>query len=119
MVGYEEALKKLWKDKCSVFIQVKTQNLETKMMEFSEQLLFEDEPCKLSFETLKSAGTKDDVATISQIVKLFISKELRIPAGSKIVVTRDEQEFNYRQSGAPGIFSIHQEIPLQLFERYA
>ena len=46
-------------------------------------------------------------------MKLFLSKEYEIPAGSRIEVLREERRFQFRRSGEAGIFSLHQEIPLE------
>ena len=91
------------------------------MTNFQEVTVLEDQPCKLSFETLTSS-TGDPVATVSQSVKLFISPDVEIPAGCKIVVTRFndlERTFTYSRSGEPGIFTNHQEIMLEPFKGYA
>lgn len=119
MVGQEKALQKLWKDVCSVFIQGKQKNEVTKRTEFNEIPLFENQPCKLSFETLTSTTGTNYAPSVSQGAKLFISNALKIPAGSKIVVTRNGVPFIYKQSGEPGVFTYHQEIPLELFKGWA
>ena len=115
----EEALKKLWKDRCDVFIREKVKDPKTKLTDFEEIPLFQDVPCKLSFETLTETAKDDHVASVSQGVKLFLSRDLVVPAGSKIVVKRGERVFYYKRSGEPGVFTYHQEIPLTLFERWA
>lgn len=119
MVIQEKALKLLWKDTCSVFIQSKKTNETTKRTEFEEIPLYENQPCKLSFETLTSTTETDHAPSVSQGAKLFVSNELFIPAGSKIVITRKNTTFSYKQSGEPGVFTYHQEIPLELFDGWA
>lgn len=78
----------------------------------------EDQPCKLSFETLTSS-TGDPVATVSQSVKLFISPDVVIKAGSKIIVTQHGRTTEYSNSGVPAVYPTHQEIMLTLFEGWA
>lgn len=90
----------------------------TKLTDFVETPLFQDQPCKLSFETLSSTN-EDEVATAEQAVKLFISSELVIPPGSKITVTHQGRNFEYSQSGDPGVFTYHQEINLEKFRKWA
>ena len=119
MVKQKKALQLFWKDSCSVFIQSKKQNLTTKRNEFDETALFENQPCKLSFETLTSTSETDHAPSISQGVKLFLDSELSVPAGSKVVVVRNGRTFTYKASGEPGVFTNHQEIPLELFESWA
>ena len=116
-----KALERLWKDRCTVYHRVKVTDPKTKLTDFDEKPLLQDQPCKLSFETLNSTDG-DHVATVAQSVKLFISPDVEIPAGCKIVVTRFndlERTFTYSRSGEPGIFTNHQEIMLQPFKGFA
>lgn len=116
-----KALERLWKDRCTVYHRVKVTDPKTKLTDFDEKSLLQDQPCKLSFETLNSTDG-DHVATVAQSVKLFISPDVEIPAGCKIVVTRFndlERTFTYSRSGEPGIFTNHQEIMLEPFKGYA
>lgn len=116
-----KALERLWKDRCTVYHRVKVTDPKTKLTDFDEKPLLQDQPCKLSFETLNSTDG-DHVAMVAQSVKLFISPDVEIPAGCKIVVTRFndlERTFTYSRSGEPGIFTNHQEIMLEPFKGYA
>ena len=116
-----KALERLWKDRCSVFVKKKVTDPTTKLTDFVETPLLQDQPCKLSFETLTSSSG-DPVAAITQTVKLFLSPDVEIPAGSKIVVTRFndlERQFTYSKSGEAGVFTNHQEIQLEPFKGYA
>lgn len=116
-----KALERLWKDRCTVYHRVKVTDPKTKLTDFDEKPLLQDQPCKLSFETLNSTDG-DHVATVAQSVKLFISPDVEIPAGCKIVVIRFndlERTFTYSRSGEPGIFTNHQEIMLEPFKGYA
>lgn len=116
-----KALERLWKDRCTVYHRVKVTDPKTKLTDFDEKPLLQDQPCKLSFETLNSTDG-DHVATVAQSVKLFISPDVEIPAGCKIVVTRFndlERTFTYSRSGESGIFTNHQEIMLEPFKGYA
>lgn len=91
------------------------------MTNFQEVNVLEDQPCKLSFETLTSSSG-DPVAAVAQTVKLFLSPDVEIPAGCKIVVTRFnnlERKFTYSKSGEAGVFTNHQEIQLEPWKGYA
>lgn len=115
---HRKALERLWKDRCSVFVQTEETDPSTKLTDFKETPLFEDQPCKLSFSTL-SATSGDELPAVAQAVKLFLSPEVDIPPGSKIVVKRSDREFIFSRSGEPGIFSDHQEILLTKFKGWA
>lgn len=88
------------------------------MTNFQEVTVLEDQPCKLSFETLTSSNG-DPVATVSQSVKLFISPDVVIKAGSKIIVTQHGRTTEYSNSGVPAVYPTHQEIMLTLFNGWA
>lgn len=116
-----KALERLWKDRCTIYTQEKVKDPTTKLTDFEEKPLLQDQPCKLSFETLTSSSG-DPVAAVSQTVKLFLSPDVEIPAGCKIVVKRFndlEREFTYSKSGEAGVFTNHQEIQLVPFKGYA
>ena len=119
MVNTKEALQKLWNDTCSVYTYGKTVNATTKRTEFAETLLYDNQPCKLSFESLSATAEDNHAPRITQGVKLFVDNLLSIPDGSKVVITRGSNTFTYKSSGEPGIFTNHQEINLELFEGWA
>ncbi len=118
---HRKALERMWKDRCAVFVQQEYTDPDTNLTDFQETPLFEDQPCKLSFEKLPSTD-ENHVATVAQGVKLFLSPDVVVPAGCKIVVKRFnqlEREFTYSQSGEAGVFSDHQEITLALWKGWA
>ena len=80
----------------------------------------ENEPCKLSFERLAPVAQTESVAVVAQGAKLFIDETIVIKPGSKITVTRKGGKvFEFAQSGMPGAFEHHQEIPLAPYGDYA
>lgn len=115
----EKALKKLWNDFCTVYIQQEITDPHTKRTKFGEIAIVENEPCKLSFNSLTSAENINNVSSINQSITLFLSNKIKIPSGSKIVITRNENTFTYQNSGEPKIFTYHQEIKLELFEKWS
>ena len=118
VAGQKAALQTLWKDRCNVFRKVKQTDETTHLTDWTEQPLLSNLPCKLSFESLKSAEG-DPVSAVEQSVKLFLSNDIEIPTGSKIEVIRDGKSYLYKHSGKAGIFSNHQEIYLTLFDGWA
>ena len=88
---------------------------QTKITSQGEIVVLEGQPCKLSFETISAASQSDTVASVSQRTKLFISPEITVKSGSKIVVTQNGITTEYSASGEPAIYFSHQEIMLELF----
>ena len=66
MVSVRKALSLLWTDRCAVYVRAEKTD-ESGLTDFTEMLLVEDQPCKLSFGTLTQASG-DPVATAGQVV---------------------------------------------------
>lgn len=111
-----KALESTYEGRAAVVEYLKIKD-EYGLTSFQEVTVLEDQPCKLSFETLTS-NSGDPVATISQGVKLFLSPDVEIKAGSKIIVTQNGRTTEYSNSGVPAVYSTHQEIMLTLFENW-
>lgn len=119
--AHQRALKQQWRDRCNIYVQVEITDPITHLTDFEEMPLLQDEPCKLSFETL-TATKGDELPVVAQSTKLFISADVVVPAGCKIVVTRPNnlgRTFTFGKSGEAGVFTNHQEISLTLWKGYA
>lgn len=97
----------------------KDKDAKSKLTKTESVVVLENQPCKLSFKTLKSAVQTDSAAAVTQVIKLFVSPDITIKAGSKITVTQDNVTTDYTCSGVPAVYPTHQEIVLELFERWA
>lgn len=118
MVSHKKALMSLWKDLFSVteYHEKVKPNGSTG---FEEVTVLENQPCKLSYSTLKSTGQNDVDAHIVQTTKLFLDSATHIKAGSKITVQHNGRTLEYSQSGEPGLYTLHQEIVLVPFGGWA
>ena len=119
MVNQKAALESLWTGSCTIYVKQTSLDERTKKTVAEDVAVYENRPCKLSFETIKSTSENSDASLVSQAVKLFISSEVQIPPGSKIVVTQNGSTGTYSNSGLPARYKYHQEIPLELFKKYA
>ncbi len=97
----------------------KVKDEKSKLTKTEPVVVLENQPCKLSFETLKSTVQTDSAASVTQVTKLFVSPDVSIKAGSKITVTQGGVTTDYTCSGVPAVYPTHQEIILELFERWA
>lgn len=119
-VKHRATIEKLYEDVCTVFILEDYKDPITKITKKQERALFENQPCRISFKNLSTTVKTDGPAEVVQVTKLFIAPELKIPAGSKIVVTQKSgRTTEYSYSGVPAVYPSHQEIILKLFEEYA
>jgi hypothetical protein len=92
---------------------------ENKITRQEEVPVIENQPCKLSFESLNAVVQTDTAAAVSQGTKLFISPEVVVNAGSKIVVEQNGVKTEYSASGEPAVYASHKEIMLELFKGWA
>lgn len=97
----------------------KTKDPETGLTHQGEKILLKNQPCHLSAESNAAATQTTSAAQVSQVIKLFVSPDLDIKPGSKIVVTQAGITTAYTHSGKAAVYDTHQEIILDLFERFA
>lgn len=103
---------------CVVTEYVSKRDPVTKKTVFVETPVIVSQPCRLSFSSSPVTGD-DNVASVVQETKLFISPDVTIKKGSKITVTQNGVTTDYTQSSEPKIYATHQEITLKLFEGWA
>lgn len=90
----------------------------------TESVAFSDIPCRISFQhsnnsRLNITVSGDTSASVKQFIKLFISPDICIKPGSKIIITQNGVTNAYKNSGQPSVYSTHQEIMLELFDSLA
>lgn len=82
--------------------------------ECTEHLVIENQPCRLSFERIKSAESTETAANICQSAKLFIAPAIAVPNGSLVTVRQNGITRVYKHSGMAAVYPTHQEIMLEL-----
>lgn len=121
MVG-GAVLTRLWTDTCAVFVREPFMN-EGGVTELREVKRYEGLPCRLSFFQSVWHHAEEELdgtaASIRQIVKLFLPLDVEIPPGSRICVVREGREMDFCASGFPMVFSRHQVVVLENFEKWA
>lgn len=125
------AVESLYSGTCTVTATTPTFDESTKQTTNTETTLFTNQPCRLSFI---SAPPSDKLVSFShnlihsdtprahfanQQIKLFIDPSLDIPPGSKISVTQNGLTQYFKSSGAPAVYSSHQEIELARLDEFA
>ena len=96
----------------------KVRNEQTKLTTVEEVVVLENVPCRLSFESVAPVQQTETAAAVSQTVKLFVSPEIVIIPGSKLTVTQNGVTTDYKGSSIAAVYTTHQEIMLDLFERW-
>lgn len=113
-----QAVERLYTGIMTVTEYKSVKNSATKITSKQEQDVLTDIPCRLSFTSSNSAELQGGVSTRRQTVKLFCAPEFIIAPGSKITVTQNGRTTSYKQSGEAAVYTSHQEITLELFERW-
>jgi hypothetical protein len=114
-----KSIELLYEHTCNTFEYRKVKNTVTKITSSEDVIILENQPCKLSYYTIKSTNQTENAGGVVQVIKLFIAPEVIIKPGSKIIVTHNGITESYKNSGVPAVFSSHQEIVLELFKGWA
>lgn len=119
MVKARKALESLYDGACTIIEHKKVQK-ENKSTGFEDVVVLENQPCRLSFQSINTTvPTENGASKVTQIVKMFISPEIEVKPGSKLIVTQNNVTTEYKNSGEPAIYSTHQEIILELFKGWS
>lgn len=110
-----KAIESLYIGMCNIYEYKEVFDEQTKLSSKQEVITHENIKCKLSYKN--SPKSKD--AEVTQIIRLLIAPEIEIRPGSKIVVTQSGKTTAFKNTGEPQMFINHQEIELELFERWA
>lgn len=115
----KRALMLLYEDTCTIYANVPVLDEVTGITEYKETALYENVPCRISFGSAAAVVADEAAPEVQQTITLFLASEVDVPAGCKISVTREGNTVDYSRSGEPSVYKTHQEIKLELFERYA
>lgn len=117
--AYRKAIQSLWDGKATVTVRGGVVNETNGRTEPVERVTVMDEPCRISFATVKSTEPDEEAAKVAQTVTLLIDPSVDIPEGSKITVTQKGVTADYERSGKAAVYTCHQEVPLVLWKRWA
>ena len=113
-----KAVESLYCDCCTV-IEYQAYTKSNMSTDQREVTVIESLPCKLSYSSIKSNVEGENNEAILQTIKLFVAPEANIKPGSKFIVTHKGRKIEYKNSGIPAVYATHQEIMLELFDRWA
>ncbi|MBZ0585357.1 hypothetical protein KWL18_018915, partial [Clostridioides difficile] len=94
-----KAIEILYRDKCTIVEYQPIKDPITKRTNNKEIVVLENQSCKLSYKNIVSAE-QGKVAKLEQTIKLFISPDIEIKAGSKLIINDKE----YVRSGESAIY---------------
>lgn len=109
-----DILARFWIGKATIYGKSQYKDFLTKTTQVIETEICTDEPCRVSYSSKSSAAVSSTYSQADQEIILFISSDIDIPAGSKVLVTQIDQTTEYYASGFPRRYSSHQQITLKL-----
>ena len=98
-----KAIEMLYRDKCTIVEYQPIKDPVTKRTNNKEVIVLENQPCKLSYKNIVSA-TEGKLSKLEQTIKLFISQDISVKAGSKLIITNQNNiTKEYIRSGESAI----------------
>lgn len=119
MKNYRKAIEKLYTGSMSVIERRAIKDDITKLTNFEEVTIVENEPCRLSFS---SSGVNENISgayNVAQEIKVFCAPELDIKPGAKLIITQNNVTNSYIHTGKSMVYSNHKELSLELFKEWA
>lgn len=116
--AHRKTIETFYEDTCTVYEYRSVKDEKTKITAKKEVTVIENQPCRISFESIAVAAENQGAAEKKISIKLFLSPDITIREGSKIEVMHKKEATAYSNSGVPAKYSTHQEIRLQIFERW-
>ena len=103
------AKERLYTDTMTVYTTIEETVNNVTENKFKETI--SDEPCRLSHKTFPVSKDGGGYSGTAHEIKIFCAPELLIPPGSEITVKRQNgYTETFSNSGAPAMYSTHQEI---------
>lgn len=119
LAQHRDLIEQTYMDICAVYELQSVKDPETKLSSKQEVQVLESIPCKLSIQSSPQAAIQTGAAQTTQMVKLFLNPDTQIKAGSKIIVLRDSNSYEYKRSGQAAVYNTHQVIELESFKGWA
>ena len=118
-IAVRKAIESTYDGVCSV---VEFQEITDELTHITSQrevTVLENVPCRISFENIRQTEQTETANSKSQTVKLFVSPEINIRAGSKVIVEQNGVTTAFCASGENAVYFSHREVMLGLFEWWA
>lgn len=113
------AVEGLYDGVCDVVEYGEVFNKGSGITRMKEAVVYENVPCRLSFERGQTVRQTEGGAQVGQQGKLFIAPEINIKSGSKIIVKQCGRAAEYGFSGTAAVYPTHQEILVSPFGKWA
>lgn len=115
---HRQMIEELYEGTCNIFEKCNIKDSDTKITKQKEAVVHKDIACRLSFTKVMPAYKQAEGTKQEQLVKLFLAPEISVNPGSKIVVTQNGITETYKMSSLAAVYTGHQEIVLEAWERW-
>lgn len=118
-IAARKILESTYNGVATVIEHQKVKDEKTHVISYEDVTVLEGQACKLSYSSINTVIQSKSAANVTQTIKLFISPDITIKPGSKIVITQAGVTNAYTYSGVPAVYETHQEIMLDYFKEWA
>lgn len=116
-----KAIESRYESTCSVFVYNDKFDEDTKQTKRVRELLIENQPCRLSYQTQAFASLvstqAEGVPSAYQSTKVFLAPELDIPENSELEVNWQGRVLKFKRSSVPVIHTNHQEVMVEVLDQ--
>lgn len=113
------ATESLYFGRMDVVEYIGVEDAESCTTKMQEVVMQTNVPCRLSYSSAPSATSTTTTTNTTQTIKVFYAPETVLKAGSKLLITQNGQTTAYKASGEPRCYESHDEVEVELFERWA
>lgn len=118
LVKTRKAIESLYDGVCTVTEYQKVKK-ENKSIGFGERVTYQDIPCRMSYKSVNPINQTDTAGIVTQSIVVYLSPDVLVNPGSKITITQNNVTTEYKCSGKPAVYSSHQEVSVELFDRWS
>ena len=119
MVNTKNEIQRLYTGVCDLYEYHPIKNPVTKITSHQEvKVNVNPVPCRKSTKTISAVVEGSGASMPKQVVQIFMDPSVVVKPGSKIVVTQNGDTTAYKNSGKPAVYSNHQQIVVELFEKW-
>lgn len=120
LTAARKGIEMLYDCTCQIEELQSSESPETGITEQTWKVILSQQPCKRSIENVEAADKDNNVAIVSQVIRLFMAPEITVLPGSRITVTDKRGSIEiYESSGKSAVLTNHQEIILKTRDRWA
>ena len=107
----KNAIELMYEGKCTVIVRTVS---DDPRLEDIEDTIYKDVPCLVDFG---SGSTEEGTANkATQTATLYINPSIKIPTGSKLVITQAGETMEFNKTGVVRPYESHKEYDIEAFK---